>query len=110
MAAVTKPPEHDHVRLKNKPALEWLLASEEPAIRFLARMGLARDARTDDAVSLLHERRLPDGRWRAARHWWSWPARKGGRAAEVVDWTRDDTADRMATLNALGVLAARNEL
>ena len=80
------------------------------ALLMLARMGLAHDPRTDDAVSLLHERRLPDTRWRAARHWWSWPTRKGGRAAEVVDWTRNDTADRMATLNALRVLTARNEL
>ncbi len=79
------------------------------ALLILTRMGLARDPRTDDAVAVLKERRLPNGRWRAARHWWSWPARKGGRAAEVVDWTKGEAADRMATLNALRVLTAREE-
>jgi hypothetical protein len=79
------------------------------ALLVLTRMGHGRDARTDDAVALLQERQLADGRWRAARQWWSWPRRTGSRAAEVVDWNTNDAADRMVTLNALRVLAARRD-
>ncbi|MGH2428559.1 MAG: hypothetical protein ACRDGV_06675 [Candidatus Limnocylindria bacterium] len=74
----------------------------------LARMGLAGDPRTADALDLLRRRRQPDGRWRASTRWWRPPG--GTRAAEAVDWRTDDAGDRMVTLRALTVLrAARSE-
>jgi hypothetical protein len=79
------------------------------ALLVLARMGFASDPRTDDAVALLQEQQLPEGRWRVTRQWWSWPRRRGSKAAEVVDWTKNDAADQMVTLNALRILAARRE-
>ena len=43
------------------------------ALHLLARMGKARDERTGDALDLLEQRRLPDGRWRPGGYWWSPP-------------------------------------
>ncbi len=67
----------------------------------LGRLGRLDDERASDALDLLLERRLPDGRWRAGGYWW----RKPGSAthAEVVDWGRRGP-DEMITLNALRVL------
>jgi hypothetical protein len=78
------------------------------ALVILSRMGSARDARTDDAVAMLRQQQRADGRWRAGRRWWSAPGGKGS-GREVVDWSKDDAANRMVTLNALRVLAARSE-
>jgi hypothetical protein len=78
------------------------------ALLVLTRMGYALDPRTDDAVALLEDGRLPNGRWQAARRWWSPPGSKGSNV-EVIDWTKDDAGDRMVTLNALRVLAARGQ-
>ena len=54
------------------------------ALVVLARMGLADDPRAADALDLLEERRLPDGRWRAGGRWWrsaglQGQQRRGGR-------------------------------
>ena len=73
------------------------------ALHLLARMGKARDERTGDALDLLEQRRLPDGRWRPGGYWWSRPG--SARAPEAVDWGRDG-ASEMLTLNALRVLRA----
>ena len=73
------------------------------ALVVLARMGLAGDQRAADALELLEERRLPDGRWRTGGRWWKPPGSKGGNV-EVVDW--DSGPSEMVTLNALRVLAA----
>ena len=43
------------------------------ALVVLTRMGLATDPRARDALDLLEERRLPDGRWRAGAKWWKAP-------------------------------------
>ena len=72
------------------------------ALVVLARMGLAGDPRAADAVELVEERRLPDGRWRAGGRWWKPPGSKGSNV-EVVDWGRSG-ANEMVTLNALRVL------
>ena len=74
------------------------------ALLVLTRMGLARDPRAADAVELLEERRLEDGRWRAGGRWWKPPGSKGSNV-EVVDWGRSGQ-NEMITLNALRVLAA----
>ncbi|HEX2221335.1 MAG TPA: hypothetical protein VHK06_02305 [Candidatus Limnocylindria bacterium] len=75
----------------------------------LSRMALATDPRADDAVAHLHARRGTDGRWRAGARWWSPPGSdRPGR--EVLDWREGARDDRMVTLHALRVLAARGEL
>ncbi len=71
------------------------------ALHLLARMGLAGDERAGDALALLEEHRLPDGRWRAGSYWWQPPG--SSRAAEAVDWQRG-APNEMITLNALRVL------
>lgn len=73
------------------------------ALHVLARMGLAGDPRAADALDLLEEKRLPDGRWRAGGRWWKAPGSKGGNV-EVVDWGGGPSEP--LTLNALRVLRA----
>jgi hypothetical protein len=73
------------------------------ALVVLARMGLAGDPRAADALELLEERRLPDGRWRTGGRWWKAPGSKGSNV-EVVDWGSGPS--EMVTLNALRVLRA----
>ena len=73
------------------------------ALLVLSRMSLASDPRAEDAIELLEERRLPDGRWRAGARWWRAPGSKGSNV-EVVDW--GSGANEMLTLNALRVLDA----
>ena len=74
------------------------------ALLVLSRMGLASDPRAQDAIELVEERRLADGRWRAGGRWWKPPGAKGGNV-EVVDWGRSGQSE-MVTLNALRVLHA----
>jgi hypothetical protein len=74
------------------------------ALLVLSRMGLAGDRRAVDAIALVEERRLPDGRWRAGARWWKPPGSKGSNV-EVVDWGRSGP-NEMITLNALRVLHA----
>jgi hypothetical protein len=73
------------------------------ALHLLARMGLARDERSSDALDLLEQLRLSDGRWRPGSSWWSRPG--SARAPEAVDWGRDGPSE-MLSLNALRVLRA----
>jgi hypothetical protein len=73
------------------------------ALVVLARMGLANDPRAQDAVELLEERRLSDGRWRAGGRWWKPPGSKGANV-DVVDW--GSGPNELLTLNALRVLHA----
>ena len=74
------------------------------ALVVLSRMGLARDARAQDAVELVESRRLPDGRWRAGGRWWK-PLGSKGANVDVVDW--GSGPNEMVTLNALRVLHAK---
>jgi hypothetical protein len=73
------------------------------ALHVLSRMGLAADPRAADALELLEERSLPDGRWQAGGRWWRPPGSKGSNV-EVVDWGRGPS--ELLTLNALRVLKA----
>jgi hypothetical protein len=75
----------------------------------LGRMGLAEDTRAADAMDVVENRRLGDGRWRTGGRWWNPPG--SSRAPEVVDWGRTGP-NQMVTLNALRVLegSARREL
>lgn len=74
------------------------------ALLILSRMGQAADPRASDAVELVENQRLADGRWRAGGRWWKPPGAKGG-SVEVVDWGRSGP-NEMVTLNALRVLRA----
>jgi hypothetical protein len=73
------------------------------ALHLLTRMGRARDERAADALDILEQRRLPDGRWQASASWWQPPG--SSRAVEAVDWGRGRPSE-MATLNALRILRA----
>jgi hypothetical protein len=73
------------------------------ALHLLARIGRVRDERTADALDVLEERRLPDGRWRAGGSWWM--PTGSSRVPEAVDWGRGGPS-RMITLNALRSLKA----
>jgi hypothetical protein len=76
------------------------------ALVMLARLGYGDDSRADDALDLIEERRLPDGRWRPGAYWWREPSSTSrSTAAEVVDWGRSGP-NEMLTLNALRVLRA----
>src|SRR5262245_54560091 len=70
------------------------------ALVVLARLGLADDVRATEALDLLEERRLPDGRWRAGGRWWKAPGSKGSNV-EVVDW--GSGPNELLTLHALRV-------
>jgi hypothetical protein len=74
------------------------------ALLVLARLGLARDPRCGDALDLLEQKRLPDGRWRAGEYWWR-PPGSDAPNTEVVDWGRGGP-NELITLNALRVLTA----
>src|SRR5262249_11266330 len=71
------------------------------ALVVLARMGLAADPRAADALDLLEERRLPDGRWRSGSRWWKAPGSTGANV-EVGDWGSGPS--ELLTLHALRVL------
>ena len=73
------------------------------ALLVLSRMELAQDERAGDALDVLEDRRLTDGRWRPGGYWWNPPG--SNRAPEVVDWGRRG-ANEMITLNALRALRA----
>ena len=73
------------------------------ALVVLARMGHARDPRAADALDLVEQRRLPDGRWRAGGRWWKRPGSKGSNV-DVVDWGSGPS--ELLTLNARRVLKA----
>ncbi len=64
------------------------------ALVVLARMGLAGDPRAADALDLLEELRLPNGRWRPGARWWKAPGfkgqqRRGGRLGLGPERARD---------------------
>lgn len=68
----------------------------------LGRMGKLADVRAHDALDLLEQKRLKDGRWRPGNYYWSPLGTKRGHQ-EVVDWGRGGP-NEMITLNALRVL------
>jgi hypothetical protein len=72
------------------------------ALLILSRLGRVDDERAGDALDVLQQRRLPDGRWRPGGYWWRAPDRSTG-PPEVVDWGRGGP-NRMITLNVLRVL------
>ena len=93
---------------------EWLTPHWPPywhydslqALVVLARMGRAADPRAADAIGELHARRHTDGRWHGSKKYWNPPTPGGRRAAEAIDWSKDDLGDRMTTLRAMTVLRA----
>jgi hypothetical protein len=70
-------------------------------------MGSGDDARLADAIDVLLERRLPNGRWRAGG---SYSTKLGTQLhGEAVDWRRAG-ASGMITLNALHALKLAGKL
>jgi hypothetical protein len=115
-------------------ALEWLLASKEPAVRYLARRDVLGEQAHEKGARILgsdrtrlarrdlelaagtvldwltgksHRSASRTGRWQADGSWWR---RRGssGSNTEVVDWGRGPS--EMITLNALRVLTAAGRL
>ncbi|MFQ5986978.1 MAG: hypothetical protein ACE5KQ_06430 [Thermoplasmata archaeon] len=74
------------------------------ALRILALATSLDDPRAQEALDVLEERRLPDGRWRPGAYYWYPPGSRKSNV-EVVDWGRGGP-NRMITLNALRVLKA----
>ncbi|HEU5300583.1 MAG TPA: hypothetical protein VFW08_13890 [bacterium] len=74
------------------------------ALRVMGRAGKLGDARVQEALDIVADRRGPDRRWRADGRWWR-PAGRARSAVEVVDWG-PNTPNEMVTLNALRVLRA----
>lgn len=71
----------------------------------ICRLGHGTDPRTADALDILEQRRLSDGRWRPGAYWWRSPDGAGSGPADAVDWGRSKP-NPMLTLNALQVLRA----
>ncbi len=78
------------------------------ALHVLGRMHLTTDPRCSDALEVLEQRRLEDGRWRPGGYWWN-PLGSERPNTDVVDWGRS-APNEMITLNALRVYAASNLL
>jgi hypothetical protein len=88
----------------------WLLLRYPPywhygmlaALGVVGLLGRLSDPRTDEALHLLEQKRLPDGRWPVEGTYWR---RVGGAetSSEVVNWARRGP-DEMITLQALRVL------
>jgi len=74
-----------------------------PALLLLARMGLAGDPRAEEAITLLRQKMLPDGRWPVEGAWWS-PAGAAGQTG-VADWGRSGP-NPFVTLSAVRILAS----
>jgi hypothetical protein len=74
-------------------------------LTILGRAGALRDRRVNAALDELLAQRQPDGTWRAGRRWWTPPGRKG-TGIEAVDWSEDETDDRLITIAALSAFRA----
>jgi hypothetical protein len=90
---------------------EWLKLHYPPywhydilqALLVFSRRGPLDDPRMCEALDILEEKRLPDGRWSAQARYWKLPGRSGSNV-EVVNWGHGPHP--MITLNALRVLKA----
>jgi hypothetical protein len=78
------------------------------ALLILSRMGPLTDPSLGEALDILAEKRLPDGRWKPGGYYWR-PPGKSRSNVEVVDWGRGEP-NLMITLNALRVLKAAGRL
>jgi hypothetical protein len=67
-------------------------------------VALLKDPRAAAALDLLESKRLPDGRFQAARSWWQ-VGRHATSPVDVVDWGRSRPSE-VLTLQALSVLKA----
>jgi len=78
------------------------------ALVILSRLGPLADPRVQEALDIIEQKRLPDGRWRAEGFYWRTPGKRSSNV-EVVDWGRRGP-NEMITLNALRVLKAAGRL
>ena len=77
-------------------------------LRVLAVVNKLADPRAAEALDVLEQKRLPNGRWASEGCHWRSPGSKGSNV-EVVDWGRRGP-NEMITLNALRVLKAAGRL
>lgn len=78
------------------------------ALVILSRLGPLTDPRLREALDIVEEKRLPDGRWKPEGYYWSLSDKRASNV-EVVDWGRGGS-NEMITLNALHVLKAVRRL
>jgi hypothetical protein len=71
-------------------------------LRFLSILDKLKDPRACEALDILEEKRLPDGRWKADGYHWK-NSHSTGRYRSPVDWWRRQP-NKMITLEALRVL------
>jgi hypothetical protein len=71
-------------------------------LRIVGMVGKLKDPRVEEALTIVEQKRLPDGWWRPVGYYWNPPGKKG-IPQEVVDWGRNNP-NEMITLNALRVL------
>jgi hypothetical protein len=71
-------------------------------LRVLGGLGLLSDPRAAEALDLVEEKRLPDGRWKVEGRYWT-PLRNAESNADIVDWGRSGP-NELVTLEALRVL------
>ena len=74
----------------------------------LGRAGRLDDERCADALDLVEQKRLPDGKWAARAPYWGLVGQRRS-LVDVVDWGRSGP-NEMVTLNALRVLAGAGRL
>lgn len=74
----------------------------------LSHSGPLDDPRTGEALDVIEQKRMSDGRWRPGNYYWKRPG-SGPYGTEAADWGRGGP-NEMITLNALRVLKAAGRL
>lgn len=75
----------------------------------LSRLGMLSDPRADAALSMVMQKRRPDGCWSAGQRYWRLAGEKSNKPLEVLDWEKAEP-NKMVTLNALRVLKSAGRL
>lgn len=78
------------------------------ALRIVSLLGRLSDPKAKEALDIVEQKRLPNGRWRVEGCYWQ-PVGKRKSNVDVVDWGRRGP-NEMITLNALRVLKAAGRL
>jgi hypothetical protein len=77
-------------------------------LRVLSQINKLKDARAGEALDIIEQKRLPDGKWKADGYYWKSATAKG-RYNSPVDWWRRKP-NKMLTLNAMRVLKAAGRI
>ena len=71
-------------------------------LRMIAMLGKIKDPRTCEALDILEQKRLPDGKWKADGYYWK-PATTSGPYREPANWWRKEP-NKMITFLAMKIL------